>query len=83
MVDFSSFEVLKLFIKVFARTITRRWEGFILKGCDDFYSSFNRTRSSIKLKKNYIASFGDTAYFVIVGGPRDATDKQKFGLKKL
>jgi DNA ligase-4 len=54
-----------------------------LKGCDDSYFSFNRTKPFIKLKKDYIAGLGDTADFAIVGGRRDARDEQELGIGKL
>ena len=53
------------------------------KGCGDPFPSLNRTRSSIKLKKNYIAGFGDTMDFAIVGGRRDMRDEQESGIGKL
>jgi hypothetical protein len=83
IVNFSSFDAPELLSEAFARAITRRWEGFVLKGCDDPYFSFNGTASFIKLKKDYIAGLGDTADFAIVGGRRDARDEQELGIGKL
>ncbi len=60
-----------LLSKVFPRAITRRWERFVIKGCNEPYFSFKGTKLFIKLKKDYIAGLGDTADLVIVGGRRD------------
>ncbi|KAH7141584.1 hypothetical protein B0J13DRAFT_637368 [Dactylonectria estremocensis] len=60
-----------------------RWEGFVLKGCDDAYFSFNRSRPFIKLKKDYIPGLGDTVDFVIIGGRCDAGDEQELGIGSL
>jgi hypothetical protein len=51
IIDFSSFDAPELLSEAFARAIARRWEGFVLKGCDDPYFSFKGTKSFIKLKK--------------------------------
>ncbi|KEY73852.1 hypothetical protein S7711_10132, partial [Stachybotrys chartarum IBT 7711] len=63
--------------------IAQRWEGLVLKGCDDPYFSFNRSKSFIKLKKDYIPGLGDTADFVIIGGSRDAREERELGIGKL
>ncbi|KAH8800850.1 hypothetical protein F5884DRAFT_838055 [Xylogone sp. PMI_703] len=69
--------------EAFARAITQRWEGFVLKGCDDPYFSFKRAKPFIKLKKDYISGLGDAADFAIVGGRRDARDERVIGIGKL
>ena len=79
----SSSDARKLLSEAFARAITQRWEGFVLKGCGDPYFSFKRTKPFIKLKKDYIPGLGDTADFAIVGGRRDARDEQALGIGKL
>lgn len=55
----------------------------MLKGCDDPYFSFDRTKPFCKLKKDYIPGCGDTADFAIVGGRRDAKEEQMVGIGKL
>jgi hypothetical protein len=45
----------------------------VLKGCDNPYFSFHRTKPFIKLKKDHVAGLGDTADFAIVGGRRDSS----------
>ena len=75
IIDCSSSEVPRLLDKVFARAISRCWEGLVLKRSDQIYFSFNRTKSFIKLKKDYITGLGDTVDFIIVGGRRDVRDE--------
>ncbi|GAB1312558.1 hypothetical protein MFIFM68171_02768 [Madurella fahalii] len=55
----------------------------LLKGCDDPYFSLDRSKARIKLKKDYIPGFGDTADLIVVGGRRDARDEQEIGAGKL
>ncbi|KAH6881050.1 hypothetical protein B0T10DRAFT_580829 [Thelonectria olida] len=69
--------------ETFARAITQRREGFVLKGCDDPYFSFNGSRPFIKLKKDYIPGLGDTADFAIIGGRRDAGDENELGIENI
>ncbi len=83
IIDFSSFNISELFSKAFTRAITRRWEGFILKNWDNLYFSFKKTKSFIKLKKDYISGLGDTTNFTIIRGYRDARDEQELRIKKL
>ncbi|KAH8800779.1 hypothetical protein F5884DRAFT_713747 [Xylogone sp. PMI_703] len=83
IIDFSSSDAPKRLAEAFARAITQRWEGFVLKGCDDPYFSFDGAKPFIKLKKDYIPGLGDTADFAIVGGRRNARDEQVLGIGKL
>jgi len=83
IIDCSSPEAPRQLGKVFARAISRRWEGLVLKRSDQTYFSFNRTKPFIKLKKDYITGLGDTADFIIVGGRRDVRDEQELALGKL
>ena len=83
VIDFLSSDVPKLLNVSFARAIAQWWEGFVLKGCSDPYFSFNESKPSIKLKKDYIPGLGDTADFVIIGGRRDARDEQELDIGKL
>jgi hypothetical protein len=55
----------------------------MLKGCDDFYFLFYRIKLFVKLKKDHIVSFGDTANFAIINERRDARDKQELKIGKL
>jgi DNA ligase-4 len=73
----------ELLVEIFARAIVQRWEGLVLKGCDDPYFSPYSVRAFIKLKKDYIPGLGDTADFAIVGGHRDARDEQELGIGEL
>lgn len=64
----------------FSNAISRRWEGLILKACDDSYFSMcpagvdNPSGRWIKLKKDYIPGLGDTVDLVLIGGHYDAAD---------
>jgi DNA ligase 4 len=78
--DFSSPNALEVLGKVFTQAIVQRWEGLVLKGCDDPYFSLNSAKAFIKLKKDYIVGLGDTADFAIVGGHREAKDEQELSL---
>jgi len=82
VIDFSSSDAPKLLNVSFARAIAQRWEGFVLKGCNDPYFSFNESKPFIKLK-DYIPGLGDTADFAIIGGRRDARDEQELDIGKL
>jgi hypothetical protein len=83
IIDFSFFNISELLYKVFTRIIMRRWEEFILKNYNEFYFLFNGTNSFIKLKKDYITDFENTANFIIIDRRRDLRNKQKFEIRKL
>ncbi len=55
----------------------------MLKDYNDPYFLFNRIKSFIKLKKDYIAGLGDTADFAIISGRRNARDEQELRIRKL
>ncbi|KAJ5908642.1 hypothetical protein N7495_001324 [Penicillium taxi] len=64
----------------FAKAIAQRWEGYLLKDCEEPYfpfysagtdSSFGRW---IKLKKDYIPGLGDTLDLVVIGAYHDTRD---------
>ncbi|KAJ5104378.1 hypothetical protein NUU61_001725 [Penicillium alfredii] len=64
----------------FARAIAQRWEGYVLKGCDEPYfpiyspgvdNAFGRW---IKLKKDYIPGLGDTVDLALIGASYDSQD---------
>jgi DNA ligase-4 len=83
IIEFSSFDAAEQLNETFARAITQRWEGLVLKGCDNPYFSFIGSRPFIKLKKDYIPGLGDTADFAIVGGRRNARDETELGIGSL
>lgn len=64
----------------FSNAIAQRWEGLILKACDEpyfpIYSSGvdNSYCRWIKLKKDYIPGLGDTVDLALIGGHYDAQD---------
>jgi DNA ligase-4 len=83
MIDFSFPDAYDKLSRAFARAITQRWEGLVLKAYDGPYFSLNGSHSHIKLKKDYIPGLGDAADFAIVGGRRDAKVEQELGIGKL
>ncbi len=82
-INFSSRRAPEQLRTAFANAITQRWEGFVLKGCDEAYISINGGGRCMKLKKDYIAGLGDTADLAIVGGRRDPQVEQELGLGRL
>ncbi|KAK5319428.1 hypothetical protein LTR20_006177 [Exophiala xenobiotica] len=67
----------------FAHAINQRWEGFVLKGCNDPYFSWDKSKSVIKLKKDYIKGCGDTVDLCIIGGRRDQVVVEELGMGPL
>ncbi|EAQ90537.1 hypothetical protein CHGG_02472 [Chaetomium globosum CBS 148.51] len=73
--------------RVFAKCITARGEGLVLKA-DDPYFDFN-TRwqpyhcCPIKLKKEYIGHFGDIGDFAVVGARFDAAKARTYSIPGL
>ena len=73
--------------RAFARCIAEGSEGLVLKP-DDPYFDLSASRrpfqcGSIKLKKEYVGSFGDVGDFAVVGSGYDATIAKKYGLPGL
>ncbi|KAN0080727.1 hypothetical protein V8E54_003931 [Elaphomyces granulatus] len=80
ILDFSSPGSQRKLEVAFSRGIAERWEGYVLKGCDEPYFSMlspsmnNYSGAWIKLKKDYIPGLGDTADFALIGGTFDSRD---------
>ena len=89
VVDFSRTDGRQRLERAFLRGVTRRWEGHVLKGCDDpYFSMFSTDGESsapwIKLKKDYIPGLGDTVDFALIGAKYDARDATSIkGVSKL
>lgn len=72
-----AFERLK---SIFSMVAAQRWEGLVLKGCDEPYFTLKQYTPGehsghwIKMKKEYIAGLGDTADFAIIGARYDSGD---------
>ena len=89
ILDFSSPKGPGQLQQALARIFAMRWEGLVLKPCDEPY--FNTNKQSfdeyptcwIKMKKDYIKGLGDTADFAVVGAGYDAAEARKFGGLKL
>lgn len=82
IIDFSRPQSKEQLQEAFARSIRYRWEGLVLKPCDELYFQAPRSDKDfvgvwIKLKKDLIAGMGDTADFAIVGASYDVNDAQK------
>ncbi|RAH78077.1 hypothetical protein BO86DRAFT_412681 [Aspergillus japonicus CBS 114.51] len=82
VVDFSRHDGQARLESIFSKGIAQRWEGFVLKGCEDpYFTIFSNHENNtfgrwIKLKKDYIPGLGDTVDLAIIGArynPRDAT----------
>jgi DNA ligase 4 len=56
----------------FAWCLKQRWEGLVLKGCDDPCLSWSKPSRTIKLKQDYLRQLGDSADLCIVGARREA-----------
>jgi DNA ligase-4 len=79
VINFGSPSGKKQLLEYFAYAIAERWEGLVLKGCEDFYFSAGWYSEAIKLKKDYIKGCGDRADLCVVGGRKDAADSEKLG----
>lgn len=88
-VYFSSPDGPKRLQQAFANGITQRWEGFVLKPCDEpYFNMMEHPRDDyagcwIKLKKDYIQGLGDTADFAVVGAGYDSNHAKAVGMKNI
>lgn len=82
VIDFSQPDGPRRLHIAFAKCISERWEGYVLKGCDEPYFAILSSDTPkgfcrwIKLKKDYIPGLGDTADFALVGARYDPKDAQ-------
>ncbi|PYH46284.1 ATP dependent DNA ligase domain protein [Aspergillus saccharolyticus JOP 1030-1] len=80
IVDFSRHDGQTRLESIFSNGIAQRWEGFVLKGCEDPYFTIftgqgnNMPGRWIKLKKDYIPGLGDTVDLAIIGARYNAQD---------
>ncbi len=73
--------------RAFAKCITARGEGLVLKA-DDPYFDFRPLRQdysccAIKLKKEYIGHFGDIGDFAVIGARFDAAKARTYNLPRI
>lgn len=73
--------------RAFAKCITARGEGLVLKA-DDPYFDWDPSRRpysccAIKLKKEYIGNFGDIGDFAVVGARFDAARARTYNIPRL
>ena len=70
--------------KALAMAFVLRWEGLVLKPSDEPYFNLgdsvlgNVSNRWVKLKKDCIKGFGDTADFAVVGAGYDITEAEKY-----
>ncbi|KAG6008054.1 hypothetical protein E4U21_005067 [Claviceps maximensis] len=73
--------------KAFARVITTKGEGLVLKPDQPYFDFHNRKKSAsgfcIKLKKEYIGHFGDVGDFAVVGAGYNPTKAQCYKIANL
>ncbi|KAL3477697.1 hypothetical protein BJX99DRAFT_269752 [Aspergillus californicus] len=88
VIDFSQSDGQSRLETFFYMGIAERWEGLILKGCEDPYfpilinpddNCFGRW---IKLKKDYIPGLGDTIDLALIGAAYNSRDASSLGLVK-
>ncbi|KAL4978899.1 hypothetical protein BDW66DRAFT_164159 [Aspergillus desertorum] len=88
IIDFSRSDGQSKLETLFSKGIAERWEGFILKGCEDPYFPILVDPGTscegrwIKLKKDYIPGLGDTVDLALVGAAYNARDASMLGLAK-
>lgn len=88
IIDFSRSDGQSKLEALFSMGISERWEGFVLKGCEDPYFPIlidpgdNCDGRWIKLKKDYIPGLGDTIDLALVGAAYKSRDASTLGLGK-
>lgn len=87
VIDFSQSLGVSSLRKAFARTIVGRGEGLVLK-YDEPYILVDETGSMksgrcIKLKKEYIGSFGDVGDFAVVGAGFNSVQAKEYSIPQL
>jgi DNA ligase-4 len=90
VLDFSRIDSYHRLEKTFAKAITQRWEGYVLKASDEPYFPIYSTGVDtmfgrwIKLKKDYIPGLGDTVDLALIGASYKSQDAQSLShIKKL
>jgi DNA ligase-4 len=87
IISFSNEMAAKELRKAFARCIVTRGEGLVVKPADESYFNFSShggyRSCCIKMKKEYIGTFGDVGDFAVVGASYDAVQAKSFGIPNL
>ncbi|KAH8701993.1 hypothetical protein BGW36DRAFT_356138 [Talaromyces proteolyticus] len=82
IIDFSRSDASRRLQIAFSKCIAERWEGYVLKGCDEpYFAILSPGRDHgfcrwIKLKKDYIPGLGDTADLSLIGARYESKDAQ-------
>jgi DNA ligase-4 len=83
VMDFTSSDSVTRLACQMAFALTQRWEGLVLKACQDPYvGADGNTTRYVKLKKDYIPGLGDSADLVVIGGRRDPSTAESLGLMR-
>ncbi|KAL4781100.1 hypothetical protein BJX76DRAFT_363878 [Aspergillus varians] len=88
VIDFSRSDAQRKLEALFSMGIAERWEGFVLKGCEDPYFPIlidpgdSCVGRWIKLKKDYIPGLGDTIDLALVGAAYNSRDASTLGFVK-
>jgi DNA ligase-4 len=86
IVEFSRHDGRSRLETIFSKAVTERWEGLVLKGCEDpYFSIFPGSEGGsagrwIKLKKDYIPGLGDTVDLALIGAKYDSRDAAALNL---
>jgi len=87
IIDCSRRSVVSDLRRVFAKCITARGEGLVLKADDPYFDfgTLQRPYSccAIKLKKEYIGHFGDIGDFAVVGARFDAAKARTYNIPRV
>ncbi|PHH87198.1 hypothetical protein CDD83_9193 [Cordyceps sp. RAO-2017] len=87
VIDFGHRFAVSELRKLFAKVITEKGEGLVLKPDEPYFSIRLGVQSSagrcIKLKKEYIGAFGDVGDFAVVGAGFCAAKAKSYGIPNL
>lgn len=84
IIRFDSSDGPKQLQEYLTRAFVKRWEGLVLKPCDEpYFRTKNHAKAKyssvwIKLKKDYIPGLGDTADFAIIGASYCPVEASKY-----
>lgn len=78
-INFGSRKASEHLRKVFAKCITQRLEGLVLKFCKDPYFSCTSSIYGIKLKKDYVTQMSDIADVAFLGARLDPKARRNLG----
>lgn len=87
LVNFSHHEAAGQLRELFTRSIIAHEEGMVMKPADDPYFNFDGglgfKSTCIKMKKDYISTFGDVGDFAVVGASYDAIKAKEYNIPNM